>query len=514
MSTSTLEHVDPRTLILEDNSRVTDDIARQRPQLVASIAKHGVQTPITANRTADGQLRVRHGYNRALAAAQAVNTYPTVKVVVTDDDENQAARLVDQMVENNIREGYTEAEQARNLERLSLFGLTTEQITNQTSLDRDTVAAGLTVRRSTRAAEVLDNNPQLDLLQTAVLAEFADDDAAFADLQETLEDEPDQFDHVAARWRRSQAERQARAELAETLRADGLAVLEDAGLPAGTAPLWRLQRSRADTTRLDADPDAHADCPGHAARILTSPTGQARVNYVCRDWASHGHHDPTTVTSSTSTTGGTGKKTEREKVALRRVKANNTAWRAAREVRCQWLRKLLRRKTPPKQAQQFVAAALAAGDPELRKAMDASHRDACHLLELPEPSRQQHPLAPTSKATANQAIMLQLSMVLAAFEAATDVHTWRSPTAAHQRYFTALADWGYTLSPVEQLVCDSQADAADWPELQDHDPSSSDTSVDEDVDSTEDADDLADLADEVDDELDPDAAARAQPLAA
>ena len=54
--------------------------------------------------------------------------------------------------------------------------------------------------------------------------------------------------------------------------------------------------------------------------------------------------------------------------------------------------------------------------------------------------------------TAWRAIVIALGLVLAAHEAATDVHSWRNPAEATGRYLSFLADTGYTLSDVERIA--------------------------------------------------------------
>lgn len=463
----TLEYLDPHNLTLEDNSREIGDIRQKNPDLVDSIAQHGVLQPVTANPTPDGGRHVRFGFSRTMAAIAA--GLRTIPVFVVDDDSDESARLIDQMVENNIRAGYTTAEQAENVERLSLFGLTAEQIATQTSASSHSVEAALRVRRNTTAKQVLENNPQLDLLHAAAFEEFADWDEAITELAETLEEEPDQLDHAIARWRDERAVRHAFDELAEQHRTAGTTVLIDRMLPQDTMPLGRLQRSRNDPTRLDEDPATHADCPGHAVQIRRDFRSEVRTIYVCQQWREHGHAERMVAMPGGSTGVSSGPKSEHEKAEMRRVRANNKAWRAAEQVRRDWLGKLLRRKTPPKQAQQFLAATAVAGEHEQRKAMENRHSRACVLLGYGEPTwGKPHPLdSKASKANANQAIMLQLAIALGAIEDSTNVDTWRRPTSAHKRYFAALRDWGYTLSPVEKLVLDPTADADQWPHLND-----------------------------------------------
>ncbi len=477
--TPTLVHVDPRTLILEGNSRTLTDIEVDRPDLVASVRQHGVRTPVAAGRDEDGNLRVRFGFSRVLAAVRAVDTHPTIPVVVHADTDDDASRLIDQMVENNLRAGYSDADQARNLERLTLFGLTAEQVAHQLSTDVDTVKAGLRVRRSPAASQALETHHQLSMLQAAELACFEDDEDAYTDLIDTLEQNPHQLDHRLAEWRQEYRLREQQHQLADELAHAGVTVV-DAQLPADTRPLSRLCTSATDTTPLARDPEAHASCPGHAAYITADPFhGTARAVYVCRDWAHHGHVDRW---HATTTPASSGPLTDEQKAERRRVIRNNKAWRAAEEVRRTKLATLLTRKTPPPQAAQFLAQTLINGQDELRKAMEDRHTLACDLLGLPAPGPGPHPLEEKLKrASAKQATMLSLAVVLAALEASTSVHTWRSPTREQQRYFAALADWGLPLHEVEQLVTapDSDIDPDTDPDAETGAESGADAEADE-----------------------------------
>ncbi len=499
----TTYHVDPRTLILEGNSRDLTDLEANSPEFVASVHKWGVQQPINANTTPDGQLHVRSGFSRSLAAISAVDVHPTIPVYVVPSDNDEAARLVHQVTENDQRTNYTTAERAANYERLSLFGLTGEQIAQQLSTSTDTIEAGLRVRGSRSAVQVLDENPQLDMLQAAVFAEFDDDEDAIEELTHLLEEEPEQFDHVVSRLRRDRAAQQARDELADQLRADGVTVITDHRPdPDTTLALHRLSQSSTDGTSLDTDVEHHAaNCAGHAAWVYTRMFGsEPTAAYMCQNWRDHGHVDRLAFIGGS--TSNKGPKSEREKLERRRVLTNNKAWRAAVEVRRKFLTDLLRRKEPPKQAQQFVAAELIEGDYELRRAMERGGHFAVELLNLSRLSD----LA-SRKPTANQAILNQLAVVLCAIEGSTDVDTWRRPVPAQKRYFAALQNWGYSLAPVERLVLDPQADAADWPGLHDASASEdveSDNELDEDEDELDDEDEFNDEEDETDEAEDHD----------
>lgn len=93
--------------------------------LVASVREVGVLQPIIAVRTADGQVRVRYGHRRTLAAIQA--DLPTVPVLIVADegttDAAQVERLVTQWAENQHRVGLSNAEQADVIGQLAAFGV-------------------------------------------------------------------------------------------------------------------------------------------------------------------------------------------------------------------------------------------------------------------------------------------------------------------------------------------------------------------------------------------------------
>ena len=467
---TTFQLLDPRMLLLDRNSRTILDIEAEDPELVASVKLHGVLVPLIANPAGDGQARVRDGHSRTLAAILAVDEHPVVPVLVTDcTDEQEWHRLRDQWIFNQVRRGYSAADEARTLEQMALFGLSEEEIAVQLSADPDTVAAALRVRASSTAAQALERHPQLSLVQVAAFAEFEDDPDACVQLEDTLAGEPDQFDHIASELRHARAALAAVAAKADELRATGLVVVTER--PAEARELSQLRVSAADSTRLDSDLEAHTGCPGHAALVRRGYLGQEpRVEFVCENWREHGHVEAWSASSSRTRT---GTRTEAEKADMRRVRTNNEKWRAAMDVRRCFLKELLGRKTPPKQAQRHLLLALVEGGSHLTRAMTQdNHRFACELLGLKAPQwGRTHPIAAKAKrASADQALMYSLATVLAAFELAYDlttgVNTWRSPTAEDRLYFAALKDWGYTLSKVERLVLDPAADLADWPHLQ------------------------------------------------
>lgn len=450
-----LELADPRELVLENNSRIIENLAKEDPQFCASVAANGVLTPLIANPTDAGRLLVRDGFRRTMAAIMAPETNPVVPVVVTESEDAQDwTRLQEQWVVNEHRAGYSEANKAVIYEQMTMFGFDASEIAERlgAGTTAESVRAGLAVRASGKAAAALEQHPQLSLEQAAALAEFDDDADASEELAETLATEPEQFDHTVARLQRVRADEQARAALAAELNKQGVSIVEYSWDERQQRRLGDLYASRDDRTVLGDNPEAHADCPGHAATI-TNYTGEGpRAGYVCTQWRAQGH------VYRHGTSSGSGPKTEEEKAEARRVRPNNKDWRAAEKVRRKFLATLARRKTPPKRAQQFLAAAVLAGDSAVSKAMQEGHTYLHTLLgtEVPKLTSGRTLVGKLGKANANQATMLQLAAVLAAYEDSTGVHTWRNTTGGDRRYFAALAEWGYTLSPVERIVLDTR----------------------------------------------------------
>lgn len=450
--------IDPATLILEGNPRTIGDMVAEAPGFVDNIGRHGVQEPITVYQEGDA-LRVADGFSRTLAAL--INGLTSVPVRIVAPAEG-AELLIYQFNVNHQRRELGAADQARVLHDLSLFGLTGEQIAQSLSLDDETVRTGIAVHSSKTSKAILDKHPGLDMFQAGALVELDDDPEALASLEETLSSRPANFDHHVSQLRRDRTERLAVDEQTHRLREQGIVVVDDQYEP-GLERLTDLLSSQTDQTPLSADPEGHRSCPGHVAHVqYLHFSEQTKVTYLCRNPIKHGH----IYRYTSGATGSRGAKSENEKAELRRVKANNKDWRAAEDVRRTWLMQLLGRKSPPKKAGQFVAHALVCADHEIRKAFEQQHKAACALLGAEEPfPGKKHPLAPRAKLTASEATMAQLKILLCAYEAAADVHTWRNPTPSMQRYFTALQEWGYTLSDVESLVIDPAADSEKWPHL-------------------------------------------------
>ena len=463
-----LLELDPRTLLLEANVRTEVKLDRA---FVASIKDLGVLVPVTARATADGPL-VRAGQRRVRAAIEAGRaTVPVYVIDAPDDDTADAVlRIVEQLAENDHREGLSATDRARAHQQLSLLGLSAAKIARRTHTPAAVVKAGLAAADSPLAMGVMDHFG-LGLDEALVIAEFEDDPEAVKVLTATARTEPAQFAHVAQRLRDAHTERLARAELTQQLTDAGVTLIGEPGY--GERKIRQLDRLRANA---DASPKAglsvkaHARCPGHAAYLRDTTRyepGPAvfEAVYVCTDPDAHGHVARYADTLPTAPAAGPW--TEEKKAERREVVQNNKDADSATAVRHRWLKNLLARRTPPKDAQVRIAALLAQHG-SLLLGPQHSHTLALQLLGLPAAQtwnrwdNKPHPIAAAAaQAGANRATMLTLAVILGGLEDLMKRDSWRHSTAEQRAYLTVLGDWGYPLSRVEQLITTSGQPSGD-----------------------------------------------------
>jgi ParB family chromosome partitioning protein len=488
-----LQQLDPATLLVDRNVRHQ---ARLDTDFVASIRDHGVLVPIVAARTTDGQVRVRFGHRRVLAAIEAKQNRVPVIVAADEatDDTAQIDRLVGQYAENQHRTGLSNAEKAGVVNQLAAFGVSPAQITKRLRTPRTEVDAALTVGRSELATAATERYEFLTLDQAATVAEFEDQPETVKALVAAAK--TGQFDHVAQRARDARDEAATRAAAVAGLAATGLTLIDR---PEPGSPAKQIEHLTDDEeTREPIGPDAHAACPGHAAYLVQrwirvdgaaedpgseddedepydedadshETWGWAPV-YVCTDPAAHGHrprwrgHDDHTARIPAADK--TDEQREADRAQRREVITNNKAWKSAETVRRDWLRTFLTRKTAPKGSTAFLAHALAHGDHEIRRAMEQSHPLGRDLLGLDTTSSgyghgTRQLLDLLAAAAEARAQVIALGLLLAAYEDATGTHSWRRTDDATRRHLTFLADHGYTLSGVERRACGLDPLAAD-----------------------------------------------------
>ena len=237
---------------------------------------YGNHTPITVVRVpADGigdhpapdgepQFRVWLGHRRTLGCQRA-GCYVLAIVAGDDGDDNDtmAARIVDQLTENDDREQLPVRDRAAAMATLfDDYGLSVPAIAKRTGFAKATVSAGIDVAHSELAMGAADRWRWLTLEQDAVFAEFTGDTDALKELAQVAKDRPGQFDHTAARLRASAADRAQHDALLDQLAAAGYEVA-DRGRPDWTQNLDNLRTPEGEKLT----PERHASCPGRAVII-------------------------------------------------------------------------------------------------------------------------------------------------------------------------------------------------------------------------------------------------------
>lgn len=450
MSTAQITTVDPSTLTIETNVRTAATLDKD---FLSSIKQHGVLTPVLVMRNQDGALAVRAGQRRTLAAVEV--GLPTIPAyVLAHDDEDQARRIIEQMAENDHRAPLTTAERATAMQTLEGLGLSAAQIAKRTATKRAEVDKGLKVAASQAATDAAATH-DLTLDQALVLAEFDDDPDVVEALTAVAVKEPERFPHVAQRLRDERDRARKIAQATEELTVQGITVLD-------RAPLYddKTTKHLRELRRADAEPGTPAltledvrECPGLAAHVTTSWSGEVDVAYYIRDYAKHGYADR----YATGTGQTTGPMTDEQKAERRQIIENNKAWRSAEKVRREWLRTFAARKTAPKDGPGFITQAIATRSGDLDRAQTKAHSLARDLLGIDQSTGYgDTTLTDTiAKASPARAQVIALVLILAAIEDTTDVHTWRNKRDGD--YFAALTRWGYTLSDVEALTIPTKA---------------------------------------------------------
>ncbi|MFD2796435.1 ParB/RepB/Spo0J family partition protein [Promicromonospora vindobonensis] len=449
MSHNTIEkatefaNLDPKTLALEVNVRSEAGLT---PEFIASVHEHGVLVPILVQRTDDGQMLVRAGQRRTLAAIEAGRETIPARIVNGDGDE--ARRIIEQVVENDQRANLRDKDRAAGFQQLALLGVPAATIAKKTGHTKETVNTALTVGKS-KFAVAAQGKYDLTLDQAATIAEFdaLGDREAVKALTATAVKEPGQFAHTAQRLR-DEHERAAKKAVV-------VASLTDACVRVIPVPTHDDKTVKVLGDLTDADGtvlsvESHAGCPGHAAYVRPSygPEVYTAV-FVCDAWKANKH---LTLRVTSSGQPMDAEATAKAKAERAEVIANNTDWRSGETVRRQWLAEFAQRKNAPKDAAAFISTALVTEASAIEKTALSGHALAAEWLGVGGTfggrDKVRDLIAKASPARAQQ---IGLVVVLAAIEDRTGVQTWRK-AGREAAYLGALESWGYTLSPVEQIA--------------------------------------------------------------
>lgn len=427
-ATGTLAHVAPASIVLDTNVRTT---TRLDKAFVASIREHGVMQPVVGYQDADGAVHVLQGQRRTLAAVETERE--TIPVYLAQN-RDEAGRIITQMVENDQRTGFTDAERADAYEQLSLLGLTAGQIARRTHTQKQTVEHGLAARQSDTAREHLTGG--LTIEQAAAIAEFDEDDKAVANLLDAAQ--RGGFEHSLSRLRQARDAALAVATETERLTGEGTTVLDET--PWGY--YYDGRGAAAPLTVLGIDEAEHTTCPGHAVAVTAGWGGEVRTEPLCTDWKGNDHEN------NSAAAGASGPLDENEKAERRRIIEGNKQWRAATDVRRDWLRTFTQRKSAPKDATIALARLMATTPSRVVDGMNDRKSITTDLMG--EGWREDLP------ATAARATIHTLTTALAGLEVTyADVHTWRTMSTYDLDYLRTITTWGYTPSEFEQNLLDT-----------------------------------------------------------
>ena len=447
----TLEYLDPAGVVIDYNPRKDPALT---PEFEASIAAHGVIEPVIAHRR-DGGVYVLIGSRRCAAAKKA--KLPEIAVVVYDVDTKVAdlARLVAQHAENYHRTGLSPLEEAGLVQEMLDLDLDEEMIAESLHVQESYVRAAAAVAGSETAKAAAAHPAQLPLEAAAAVACYDDPEVAAGILDEIVAAADEGIlDHKLAELAQERETMRLVAEAHAQLEAAGYTVTTEQ-LPWNQAvhSLYEKDGGKA------VDPEKHKQCPGAVVYAGVDYQGGVTERWFCSDPAANGHRNHDAGSGKTRPDPGS-EESEAAKAERRMVIDGNKQWRAAETVRRRWLADFAQRKTPPKDAVAFICAEIPHGI-QVTDSMGRFCELGCEWLGLAKAENgsrttrqagREGYLAQLAKATGPRATQMTLVLLLAQAEAATSVQTWRGPTFAAQRYFTALQTWGYGLSKIEQTI--------------------------------------------------------------
>jgi ParB family chromosome partitioning protein len=435
----TLEMLDPATLTVDINVRKD---AALTADFIASIKEHGVMEPVIAHRKEDGTVHVLMGQRRTRAAVEAQR--PEIPVMIIDSPE-EAERIVTQVVENIQRAELTEADEADAYHQLSLIGVSAASIAKKTGRKKTAVEGALKAKASEAGTAALDRGWSIET--ALIMAEFEQDEAATADLESVLMDEPDQLFHLAQQIRDDRAREAALTELIDGLKADGKTIVDYAGHYADEENLFVTAANRA-----DGEPATDEDA--NAAFVSTNYLGEHNVKLAIAGWKELGF-TPKHERYEGGSNVQKGPMTDEQKAERKTLIANNKAAESATTVRREFVKTLLAKKQPPKGWQYFTAHALT-HHPETASGYDGKVAAEMVGAKSEESDRWGwNPLRDHVAASTARPEFSLIALVCAGYEKTIAKDSWRSPSQTHRDYLNQLVTWGYTASETELMIIDS-----------------------------------------------------------
>lgn len=439
MSVHTLNLVDPSTLLVDKNIRE----AKLTTAFIENVRELGVLQPPIVHQSEEG-LRVVMGHRRTLAAVEA--KLSEIPVLLADTVE-EADRLAQQVSENDLREGLTDAERGTAFEQMALLGVTPAQIAKRAGAgDVETVKRALAAKKDPKAAEALTAGYSFE--EALALSEFDGDEQATARLEDIIQHEPGMLAHEVQQIRDENTMKEKLAVARDEAEKRGLSVVNHLDWTASNYSYGAVRLSALQNKAGEQPTEADADS---VKLTLNGVDEEVEWNYGIKDWKEKGFKAKREGAPKAPMT-------EEEKAERRTLIANNKAADAAQAVRREWVAALLAKKQAPKGWQRFLALAHTVHHYTVN---DYGNDIVEELLSLPKPESKtahagywalnrvaqhvtDHPARPE---------IVLIALVCAGFEGQLRRDTWRDlRPAAAKFYLTQLAEWGYTLSEVEQII--------------------------------------------------------------
>ncbi len=442
-----VEHIDPTVIIVEANVRSE---AKLPAEFLASVKQHGVLSPILARRDEQGNVIVRAGQRRTLAAREV--GLASIPAYIVDADEKTVDRIVQQMAENEHREAVTDADRVAAYQQLAFEGLTPTVIAKRLNTKPALVKVGIAVAENAAAASAIVSH-SLTLDQAATLIEFEGDDDTVAELIEVATAEPGQFAHSAQRARDDKARNAEKAAIEAVHAERGYVILDrERGYYEND---YKLVRDLVTADGIRPTQEQIDAAEGRAVYVATYFGGQVRPVYYLADPKAAGFR------KDSGSGANSGPMTEEQKAERKALIASNKAWASAETVRREWLATFLSRKSLPKDAAQFIAQGLTVHGLTVGSAARDGNALAHELMGLERGGYyDRDKLSGLVEATPSKAQHVALAVVLGGIEASTSKMSWRNPNTRDALYLNQIAAWGYSLSEVEQIITEHEKNLA------------------------------------------------------
>jgi ParB family chromosome partitioning protein len=445
MAADTIVRVDPKTLLVGPNVRKDTKLTTD---FVASVKELGVRIPITAYESDEG-LVVVDGQRRTLAAVDA--GLAEVPVFVTSAPSEQE-RLIDQVVVNEQRSDLFEHEAVAAVQELALFEMKAPAIAKKLGLSRDLVNDALRIRLSDAGKAVYEKHGQLDIAVAVAELEGQPEQAELVGLDQSWKVRERARELVMAKSKR---------EVEDKAGAEGVTIVKAPDYYAeDPQPVRYLYTDKACKEGLDGMPHerivelAGDGLVGWAEQF----GGDTVIRYGVKGWAARGLHvEGYRLRGAKQGKPSTPEEAEKVKAERRVARETTKAWVAATADRIVWLQELVQRRTAPKGWEILVARRLVQTDYSpsqlrmvvaiLQLADDVMHSQRSLVLGYLEKN-------PT------KAAQVMLAVWAGAIEGGGDFDkkgwggTWQVDIQTARAYLEQLAEWGFTLSEVEQSVVD------------------------------------------------------------